>query len=145
MEIKIEEITHIDEAFAKAVGHLVPQLSSRASAPSVERLERVVSNPSAHLFAAVTDDGCTAGMATLIINDIPTVCKAWLEDVVVDERHRGLGIGRALVLQAAKRARECGAEQLLLTSNPSRTAARRLYAECGFSEVATTVFRLGLK
>lgn len=96
------------------------------------------------MLAAVAEDGTIAGITTLIITEIPTSCKAWTEDVVVDEKYRGQGIGRALVTRAVEMARECGAEQIMLTSNPSRTAARKLYAECGFSEVETTLFRLFL-
>ena len=144
IKVKIEEITTVDNAFSEGVARLVPQLSQRASAPSSERLERIAANPSSHMLAAVAEDGTIAGITTLIITEIPTSCKAWTEDVVVDEKYRGQGIGRALVTRAVEMARECGAEQIMLTSNPSRTVARKLYAECGFSEVETTLFRLFL-
>lgn len=140
--IKITEATCVDDALAEALDRLIPQLSQRAATPSPERLARIVADPSSHLFAAVGDDGLIAGMATLVINEIPTGRKAWLEDVVVDENHRGQGIGRALVMHAVETARACKAGQIALTSNPSRTAARRLYADCGFEEAGTTVFKL---
>ncbi len=57
---------------------------------------------------------------------------AILEDLVVDAEARGLGIGRALLEKAAERARGWGCYKLALSSNQSREAAHRFYAQLGF-------------
>ena len=49
-------------------------------------------------------------------------------------------IGEALVRAAQAHAAAVGAGKVMLTSNPSRGAARRLYAKMGFKEAETTVF-----
>ena len=72
--------------------------------------------------------------------DVPSGRKAWIEDVVVDAAARGFGAGEALVRAAQAHAAEVGAGKVMLTSNPSRGAARRLYAKMGFKEAETTVF-----
>ena len=46
----------------------------------------------------------------------------------------------ALVRAAQAHAAAVGAGKVMLTSNPSRGAARRLYAKMGFKEAETTVF-----
>ena len=79
---------------------------------------------------------------TLVLFDIPTYCKAWIEDVITDSNYRGQGIGRALVERAIEMAKELGADSVNLTSRPSREVARALYRKVGFEEVPTTVFRL---
>ena len=53
---------------------------------------------------------------------------------------RGFGAGEALVRAAQAHAAAVGAGKVMLTSNPSRGAARRLYAKMGFKEAETTVF-----
>ena len=83
-------------------------------------------------------------MLTLVIVDIPTGRKAWIEDVVVDEAARGLHIGHALVEQAKNEAKALGVKKLYLTSNPSRQAAHALYSKCGFEEYNTCVFRINM-
>ena len=142
MSIKITEIEHCDEQLVKAFARLAPQLSENAPLPTAERLQRIIDTPTSHLLAAVTDNGTIAGVLTLVFFDIPTYCKAWIEDVITDAQYRSQGIGRALVERAVEMANNYGADGIYLTSRPSREVARALYRKIGFEEVPTTVFRL---
>ena len=144
MSIKIIQIEHCDEQLIKAFERLTPQLSQNAPIPTTKRLERIISSPTSHLLAAVTDEGVIAGVLTLVFYDIPTYCKAWIEDVITDSDYRGQGIGRALVERAVEMANDYGADGIYLTSRPSREVARALYRKVGFEEVPTTVFRLNI-
>jgi ribosomal protein S18 acetylase RimI-like enzyme len=142
MEIKITEIKHYSEHLFHAFERLTPQLSESAPIPTAERLQRIVESPSTHLLAAIDNNGNIAGVLTLVLFDIPTYCKAWIEDVITDHEYRGQGFGRALVEYAIEMAKESGADSVNLTSRPSREVARALYRKVGFEEVPTTVFRL---
>ena len=102
MSIKITEIEHCDEQLVKAFARLAPQLSENAPLPTAERLQRIIDTPTSHLLAAVTDDGTIAGVLTLVFFDIPTYCKAWIEDVITDAQYRGQGIGKTLLKSLAK-------------------------------------------
>lgn len=145
----------LEEAFCR----LLPQLSPRLAAPSEERMRQLLAHPTTALFiaraaeAAITAGPATTsgadvpaahgrivGVLTLVWYDAPSGRKAWIEDVVVDSAARGCGAGHALVEAAQRLAREIGADRLMLTSNPRRTAARALYRKCGFNEAETTVF-----
>ncbi len=139
--MRIYRVTTITAEVVAALAKLLPQLSSSASMPSEEYLEGMLGNENIHLFAA-EHEGVTVGLLTLVVVDIPTGRKAWIEDVVVDGEARGLGIGKALVERAKECAVEVGARKLYLTSNPSRKAAHALYHKCGFEEYDTTVFRV---
>jgi ribosomal protein S18 acetylase RimI-like enzyme len=86
-------------------------------------------------------DGVIVGSLTLVLYRIPTGLKAWIEDVVVDEAARGLGVGEALNLAALEEARRHGAKYVSLSSRPSRDAANRLYQRLGFAERNTNVYR----
>ena len=82
------------------------------------------------------------GMLTVGMYASPTGTKAWIEDVVVDEKARGAHIGQSLVETAKAEATRLGAKKIYLTSNPSRTAAHALYKRCGFEEYNTIVFKV---
>jgi ribosomal protein S18 acetylase RimI-like enzyme len=71
--------------------------------------------------------------------------RARIEDVVVDRRARGQGVGTALTRAALDLARERGAGNVDLTSRPSRVAANRLYQQLGFRPRDSNVYRFDLR
>ena len=139
--MKIYRVTECSANLIEALEQLLPQLSSSATMPSEEYIESMLNNENFYLFVA-EHKGAIVGMLSLVVVDIPTGRKAWIEDVVVDSRARGLHIGQALVEEAKVCATEVGAKKIYLTSNPSRKAAHALYKKCGFEEYDTTVFRV---
>lgn len=141
--MEIQKITNASATLFEALERLLPQLSTSATTPSSKHIERLLNNDNTHLFVAEAD-GKIVGMLTLVVVDIPTGRKAWIEDVVVDEAARGLHIGAALVERAKDEAVLLGAKKLYLTSNPSRKAAHALYNKCGFEVYDTAVFRINL-
>ena len=134
MKLEVRQVTEVTDSLLEAFGRLMPQLSPRLEAPSGERLRAVAAN-----FTAESG-GAVVGALTLVWYDVPSGRKAWIEDVVVDAAARGFGAGEALVRAAQAHAAAVGAGKVMLTSNPSRGAARRLYAKMGFKEAETTVF-----
>ena len=137
----IYRATNATEKLVQGVANLLPQLSSNATAPTFEEMEKLLADENYHLLIAEID-GEIAGMLSLVIVNIPTGRKTWIEDVVVDSKFRGQNIGFELVEQAKKLSQELGAKKLYLTSNPSRQAAHRLYTKCGFEKYDTTLFRI---
>jgi ribosomal protein S18 acetylase RimI-like enzyme len=139
--MRIEEVGEVNDDLIEAIGRLIGQLSSKYTAPSAAELEQIVAAPGTKLLVAREDDGAIVGTLTLALYRIPTAQCAWIEDVVVDERARGRGIGEALNREALRLAREAGAEKIDLTSRPDREAANRLYARLGFHRRETNVYR----
>lgn len=139
--MEIYEIKIITPQLAESIARLLPQLSANAAIPSIEEMEILLADNNSHLYVA-EQDGVVAGMLSLVIVNIPTGRKAWIEDVVVDGGFRGKNIGFELVERAKVEAQNLGAKKLYLTSNPSRKAAHALYKKCGFEEYDTTVFRV---
>ena len=76
---------------------------------------------------------------------IPTGLRAWIEDVVVDDRGPGPGHREALNRAMLDRARELGCVTVDLTCRPSREAANRLYQRIGFTPRETNVYRFELE
>jgi GNAT superfamily N-acetyltransferase len=89
-----------------------------------------------HLIVA-EKDGEVIG--TLQLTFTPSVSfrggkRATVESVRVDERLRGQGIGREMMLWAIERARREGCISMQLTTNAERTDAHRFYRALGFKE-----------
>jgi len=80
-------------------------------------------------------------MLTLVVFPLATGVRARIEDVVVDERARGQGVGTALTMAALRLAGERGARSVDLTSRTSREAANRLYQHLGFRLRDSNVYR----
>ena len=138
--IKSEEIVKVDDELLAAMNRLVPQLSNSNSPPDRSALEGIVASDSSILLAAFIDREIV-GSLTLVVFSIPTGKRAWIEDVVVDEKCRNKGIGEALNQDAIKIARQLGAKTVDLTSRPSRESANRLYKRLGFLQRDTNIYR----
>ena len=91
----------LTEELVQGVAKLLPQLSSSATAPNHEELKNLLADKNCHLLIAEAD-GAIAGMLSLVVVNIPTGRKAWIEDVVVDSTFRGRNIGGQLVEKAKK-------------------------------------------
>lgn len=136
----------LDEAVVAAFVRLIPLLSDSAPVPDAGRVARVLGHPANTVFAARTvPDGRILGLLTLVAVELPTGMEARIEDVVVDEAARGLGLGRALVTAALQAAAAAGARYVDLTSAPHRVSARALYRGVGFEARETDVFRHALE
>ena len=144
-DLEIEEAIVADDELLAALRRLLPQLSTSAQEPEAYEIETMVSSPAIQLLVARDGGGPIIGTLTLAIFRIPTGVRAWIEDVIVDDEARGLGVGAALCHDAIRRAGLAGARTVDLTSNPSREAANRLYLRLGFEPRATNVYRFSLE
>jgi ribosomal protein S18 acetylase RimI-like enzyme len=140
MSVSVEKAIDATPALVAGLNNLLPQLSSNAMELSMVDVETMVNSDAATLFVAI-DGGVVVGTLTLVIFAIPTGVRAWIEDVVVDENARGLGIGEALTNAAVSEARDRGVRSIDLTSRPSREVANALYRKLGFERRETNVYR----
>jgi len=58
--------------------------------------------------------------------------QAVVEDMIVDDAHRGKGYGKKMLLELIDWAKKEGIDTIELTSNPKRIAANELYKKAGF-------------
>ena len=103
--------------------------------PNNELVVAVVSDADASV--AGTDVGGTV-IGTMQLTFTPSISfqggrRCTVESVRVDEKYRGCGIGREMMLWAIERAKERGCISMQLTTNKDRTDAHRFYANLGFS------------
>jgi ribosomal protein S18 acetylase RimI-like enzyme len=141
MQFKLEIITEATEELRDAFQRLVPQLTMNNPPPSLTELTALVkSESSTLLIARAADDSSIVGALTLTVYRVPTGIRSIIEDVIVDESARGQGLGEALMKRAIEIAREKGASNIALTSNPKREAANRLYLRMGFKKRETNAY-----
>jgi GNAT superfamily N-acetyltransferase len=84
----------------------------------------------------ITDRSVEVGRAFLYVmhNDLHSAPFGLLEDVFVDEAHRGLGFGTMLVERVIVTAKAYGCYKLLATSRTSRPRVHEMYERLGFTK-----------
>jgi ribosomal protein S18 acetylase RimI-like enzyme len=140
----IDIVLEADEELYRAFQRLVPQLTNNNPPPSLDDLASLVRGPSSTLLVARGDHGAIVGALTLAVYRVPTGIRSIIEDVIVDQDERGQGIGEALLKRGIELARQGGAANISLTSNPARETANRLYLRMGFKKRETNSYQLKL-
>ncbi len=96
-------------------------------------LRALLKRPDEILLVAVENRRIVGTNHILIFRHLARALKpaAIIENMVVDARARGAGVGQKLMDAALKIARRCGCYKLCLTSNRKRPGAHRFYEKFG--------------
>ena len=137
----IIEIQIYSPEYHEAMQRFLDQLTSNPMTLTEEMFKELLASSNSYLFFLM-QDGQIAGMLTVGIYYSPTGGKAWIEDVVVDEAFRGEGLSKLLVAHAIEFTKSKQVPSLMLTSNPKRIVANKLYQAMGFSRKETNVYRM---
>ncbi len=140
---ELVRIEKVGENTLVEINALLRQLSERVPLCTSELLLNIMANPYLELWVAKEDD-VIVGMGELVVALKPEGVIAQLEDIVVDEAHRGKGLGKMISLKLIERARAQGARAIHLSSRPSRTAANALYQKLGFKQHETNSYYMDL-
>ena len=104
-------------------------------ADAAERIALILDNDRQVLLVA-RHEGAVCGLVGLdFMYYLPlgtTTCR--VTALVVTPTAQGLGIGRALLKEAERRARSGGASRIELTSGAQRTEAHAFYRACGYKD-----------
>lgn len=100
---------------------------------TLERLELILKRPSDRVFIAEYN-GETAGYVHAADYEC-TYCESIknIMAIAVDEKYRGLGIGRKLLKAAEDWAKTCGCDGVRLVSGSARTETHKFYLRCGYT------------
>lgn len=122
---------------AGALAPLLQQLGARDPLSDAALLALALSNQQPSRVTLIAErDSVLLGTCTLhLIEHIAHgfARSAILEDMVVDGRARGQGIGQALIGRAVEWARDWKCYKLALSSHQDREMAHRFYAAMGFA------------
>jgi len=121
---------------------LVLQLNPSIKPIDQTHLEKLIQSETTKLFGAFDDHQRLIGIITVALFPIPSGMRCWIEDVVVDQKHRGKELGKKLMKLAIEYAQANGVNFIDLTSRPSRIEANELYLKLGFVKRETNVYRM---
>ena len=138
-----ERLTSVTREDARQLQRLVRQLAPSASFDAKALQESLRRGET--LLYVFRRRGQIAASVTLVRFSTPTGSHCRIEDVVVDERHRGKGLGRKLMEAALAALREMHVSGIELTSRPSRVAANELYKSLGFTQRETNVYEYAIR
>jgi len=139
--MEIVEIKEFSPTIFKAVKQYTQALLNEDYLLEEDHFRQIVELENSHLFL-ITSGENFIGMLTLAIYKTPTGTKGWIEDVIIDNTYRGQGLGKKLVGHAISFAEASGVSTLMLTSNPARIAANKLYQNLGFEQKETNLYRM---
>ncbi len=135
--ILIREGTPVD---GKAISQLIAELADsigETASPTSEYVSTYLSFPGSHIFLAELA-GQVVGMLSFSIR--PNLYHAesccLVDEVVVAEKARGKGVGKALVQRLMLHAKEAGCAEASLSVMPGNTRAREFYRSLGFTDEA---------
>ena len=100
-------------------------------------LRRMETYPEYAVYVATANDGSVVGTFALLVMDNLAhmgTPSAVVEDVCVEERLRGQGIGTAMMDFGMEFARQRGCYKLVLSSNSARERAHAFYRSLGFEQ-----------
>lgn len=135
------EVKEPSTEYIERINRLIRQLSPTANNITQNDMETLAKSTDSHLYLMTVDEEIAA-MCTLATYWAPTGRKAWIEDVVVDEKYRGMKLGRMIVENVINEAHKYAPCTLMLTSRPTRIAANALYKSAGFDRKDTNVYRM---
>ena len=141
--VEIVEVTSWSEEVLQDVNKLLRQLTSTHLNFSEKVFKDILSSDNSTLVIARDrgQEGKIIGMLSFVTFLVPTGLNFRIEDVVVDQRARGRGVGRKLMVFAIEKGKTIGADKIDLTSTGTRVAANNLYDSLGFKIKDTNVYR----
>jgi N-acetylglutamate synthase-like GNAT family acetyltransferase len=134
---KNQDIPQIQELYKQL--SFEPEKYQKTPEPDCRRvLKEIGKNPNAALLVA-EEDGKVVGTTFLaVLSGFAHGTNPFgvIEYVVVDEKVRSKGIGKALMDECKARAKVAGCYKIILASSKQRIQAHKFYREMGFKEDA---------
>ena len=136
MEITVREAMPAD---VTSIAVLSTQLGYSTSEPSVGEIINLVASDDCAVILVAESDGVVAGWTQLvkqrlIIKDN----QGTVTSFIVDDAHRGVGIGTSLLQASEKWFKDHGCASILVRSNAVRKQAHRFYLSRGYEHFKTS-------
>jgi GNAT superfamily N-acetyltransferase len=142
-DIRVREASEADAAdLIRLLAQLHPRYPGNPG-KAAELIPFILGTPGRTLLVAEEDSRLVGTADVLIVPNITHGGRPWaiVENVVVDERVRGTGVGAALLAETIRLMHEAGCYMLQLLSLNHRTDAHAFYRRLGLESVAAG-FRL---
>jgi predicted N-acetyltransferase YhbS len=120
-----------------------PTLARPETHGAKEVMSQILAVPGRTMMVAEDGDDIVGAVDLVTVPNLTHRGAPWaiIENLIVDQKRRRKGIGRALMDEAIKRARIAGCYKIQLLSNTARRDAHHFYESLGFEQSAAG-FRL---
>ncbi len=115
---------------------------------SPDEVEKIMGKETSPIFVSVDENDEVLGYAFCLIKhneggiSLTNIKTMFLDDLCVDEKHRGQGIGKALVDYVASVAKEYGCYNMTLNVWNLNDGAVRFYEKCGMKPMKTVMEKI---
>jgi GNAT superfamily N-acetyltransferase len=133
----MEEIRRIEYGELGQLAGILGQLTG--TPPKLADMDKVYaainSDPNYYLLGAFREGRLAGTIMAIVCYDLVNLCRPFMviENVVVDEKCRGLGIGAALVGRAEELAMSRSCAYTMLVSGMKRKDAHQFYEAMGYA------------
>ena len=125
---------------AERIAALATQLGYPTTEEEMQRRLAQVEQEETHVVYVAAQDGRVVGWIHVSVRPLVVVDRAAeIEGLVVDEAHRGRGIGHLLIQQAEQWMRERDCHTAYVRSNIVRERAHGFYDELGYENIKTSL------
>jgi ribosomal protein S18 acetylase RimI-like enzyme len=105
------------------------------------RFSQALRNPSEHLVVVVDQHDNVVGTCHTSLKGEGHPCPAHVHTLILDEAHRGQGLGRMLLDDAFDWCAENDVDEVSLDVAPRSTRSRRFYQRYGFEEASVLLIK----
>ena len=129
-------VREMDVEDAEAVNTLSKQLGYPLSIEqTLQNIKAILQSKDHTAFVAEYENKIVGwvGAAQAIMIEVMPYCE--INGLVIDEHHRGMGIGKLLIERVKHWAKEKGNDKIGLRCNVKRTEAHLFYEHLGFTEL----------
>jgi phosphinothricin acetyltransferase len=139
MKIDILKIQDLTPSRETLISNLFKQLGGEKVQTN---LKEVLDSENRITFAFCEDNNEVIGIASMCTYKVISGKKGWIEDVVVDKKYRGQGIGRKLMEKLLEEGRKKNLTEILLFTEDHRIPAIKLYSDLGFQLKESRIYTL---
>jgi len=142
MKIDILKKTDINLAVQNQISDLFKQLGGNKQQINLTELLDG-KNQISVVYCSENDE--IIGIALMCTYKVISGKKGWIEDVVVNSKHRGKGIGRKMMNKLLEVGNEKQLSEILLFTEDHRTPAINLYSNLGFKVKDSRIYSRKMK
>lgn len=137
----VEDIPQLEQLYRQFWGE----------ASSIERMSKqfnkLQKNDSHVILSAIEDNKLVGSVMGIICEELYGDCKPFLvlENMIVDENYRKIGVGKALISELEIIANQKGCTQVIFVTERNRVDAVKFYESVGYSSQTHLGFKKKLK
>lgn len=108
-----------------------------------EKLPQLLNNPAYILLSAIDGDAVLGSVMGVVVEDLYGQCQPFLvvENMIVDKKARGRGVGKTIFAEMEARAKEKGCRYVILVTEADRKDAMAFYPSIGFHPTRNMGFK----